>query len=56
LKIAETWHGVYAKHPEKPFLRLAPSKNVRVVTVTSGIGMTLSLGLAEQTHKELGIL
>ena len=56
LKIAETWHGVYAKHPEKPFLRLAPSENVRVVTVTSGIGMTLSFGLAEQTHKELGLL
>jgi glycine/D-amino acid oxidase-like deaminating enzyme len=56
LKIAETWHGVYAKHPETPFLRLAPSENVRVVTVTSGIGMTLSFGLAEQTHKELGLL
>jgi FAD dependent oxidoreductase TIGR03364 len=53
LKIAETWHGVYAKHPTKPFLRLAPSKGVHIVTVTSGIGMTLSFGLAEQTLREL---
>ena len=56
LSIAETWHGVYAKHPTKPFLRLTPAEGVRVVTVTSGIGMTLSFGLAEQTHRELGIL
>jgi FAD dependent oxidoreductase TIGR03364 len=56
LAIAESWHGVYAKHPEKPFLRLAPKDGVRVVTVTSGIGMTLSFGLAEQTHRELGIV
>jgi FAD dependent oxidoreductase TIGR03364 len=56
LRIAETWHGVYAKHPEKPFLRLTPAHGVRVVTVTSGIGMTLSFGLAEQTCQELGII
>jgi FAD dependent oxidoreductase TIGR03364 len=56
LQIAETWHGVYAKHPEKPFLRLAPTEGVRIVTVTSGIGMTLAFGLAEQTLKELEIL
>jgi hypothetical protein len=56
LTIAESWHGVYAKHPEKPFLRLTPAEGVRVVTVTSGIGMTLSFGLAEQTHRELGIV
>jgi len=55
-RIAESWHGVYAKHPEKPFLRLTPTEGVRVVTVTSGIGMTLSFGLAEQTHRELGIV
>lgn len=54
LQIAETWHGVYAKHPEKPFLRLTPGHGVRLVTVTSGIGMTLSFGLAEQTFQELG--
>ena len=56
LSVAESWHGVYAKHPTQPFLRLTPAERVRVVTVTSGIGMTLSFGLAEQTHQELGIM
>jgi FAD dependent oxidoreductase TIGR03364 len=56
LRIAESWHGVYAKHPNKPFLRLNPAQGVRVVTVTSGIGMTLSFGLAEQTLRELGMI
>jgi FAD dependent oxidoreductase TIGR03364 len=56
LRIAETWHGVYAKHPEKQFLRLTPVAGVQVVTVTSGVGMTLSFGLAEQTYRELGML
>ncbi len=56
LRIAETWHGVYAKHPELPYLRLTPAEGVRIVTVTSGIGMTLSFGLAEQTFREMGVL
>jgi FAD dependent oxidoreductase TIGR03364 len=56
LEIAETWHGVYAKHPEHPFLTLAPQDGVRVITVTSGIGMTMSFGLAEQTLSEMGVL
>jgi FAD dependent oxidoreductase TIGR03364 len=56
LEIAETWHGVYAKHFEKMVLRFTPEEGVRVITVTSGIGMTLSFGLAEQTFRELGML
>jgi D-hydroxyproline dehydrogenase subunit beta len=52
LEIAETWHGVYAKHPERPFLSISPAPGIRVVTVTSGIGMTMSFGLAEQTLHE----
>ena len=55
LEIAEQWHGVYAKHPEQPYLRSAPAKGVRVVTVTSGIGMTMSFGIAEQTFGEMGV-
>lgn len=54
-EIAETWHGVYAKHPEHPFLSVSPAPGVRVVTVTSGIGMTMSFGLAEQTFGEMGV-
>lgn len=55
LEIAEQWHGVYAKHPEQPYLRSTPAEGVRVVTVTSGIGMTMSFGLAEQTFGEMGV-
>jgi FAD dependent oxidoreductase TIGR03364 len=53
-EIAQRWHGVYAKHPEQPFVSLAPAPNVRVVTATGGSGMTLSFGLAEETLKEMG--
>ncbi len=55
LEIGEQWHGVYAKHPEQPYRRLAPTTGVRVITVTSGIGMTMSFGLAEQTLDEMGL-
>jgi len=47
--IAERWHGVYAKHPKLPYIRISPEPRVRVVIVTSGIGMTLSFGIAEET-------
>ncbi len=56
LRIAENWHGVYAKHSAEPYLRLSPAEGVRVVTVTSGIGMTLSFGLAEATWQEWGCI
>ncbi|MEZ5399901.1 MAG: TIGR03364 family FAD-dependent oxidoreductase [Bryobacteraceae bacterium] len=46
---AERWYGVYAKHPEKPFVRFEPEAGVTVVTALGGAGMTLSFGLAEDT-------
>jgi FAD dependent oxidoreductase TIGR03364 len=55
LAIAERWHGVYAKHPEKAYMRFSPCDGVRVVTVTSGIGMTMSFGIAEQTFADKGV-
>ena len=55
LEIAETWHGVYAKHPEEPFLRASPLPGVQLVTVTTGIGMTMSFALAEETFKSTGV-
>jgi FAD dependent oxidoreductase TIGR03364 len=54
LDIAQRWHGVYAKHPARPFLSLSPAANVRVVTAAGGSGMTLSFGLAERTAHEMG--
>jgi D-hydroxyproline dehydrogenase subunit beta len=55
LEIAQQWHGVYAKHPDHPYLRVTPAPGVRVVTVTSGIGMTMSFGIAEETLQELRV-
>jgi D-hydroxyproline dehydrogenase subunit beta len=52
LEIAESWHGVYAKHPTHAYLSFTPVKGVRLVTVTSGIGMTMSFGIAERTLRE----
>lgn len=55
LEIAETWHGVYAKHPEQTFLRASPHPGVQLVTVTTGVGMTMSFALAEETFKRIGV-
>jgi len=55
LEIAEQWHGVYARHPSQPFLNLTPLDGVRVVTVTNGLGMTMSFGIAEQILREAGV-
>lgn len=52
LAVWQRWQGVYAKAPED-FLRLAPSDGVRIVSVTTGIGMTTGLGLAESVVEEL---
>jgi FAD dependent oxidoreductase TIGR03364 len=54
LDMAQHWHGVYAKHPDRPYLSVSPAPNVRVVTATGGAGMTLAFGLAEETMQEMG--
>lgn len=55
LDIAENWHGVYAKHPDHAYMTFSPAPGVRVVTVTSGIGMTMSFGIAEQTFRHKSV-
>jgi len=52
LEIAEHWHGVYAKHPAHPYLTFSPAHGVLIVTVTTGIGMTMAFGIAEQNLRE----
>jgi D-hydroxyproline dehydrogenase subunit beta len=55
LDVQEYWHGVYAKHAKHPWLTFAPADDVRVVTVTSGMGMTMSFALAEQSLIDMGV-
>lgn len=52
LRVRERWQGVYASAPHD-FLRAAPADGVRVVSVTTGIGMTTGLGVADAVITEL---
>lgn len=52
LRVRERWQGVYAAAPDE-FLVAAPAPGVRVVSVTTGIGMTTGLGLADRVVDEL---
>ncbi|MBT9332335.1 TIGR03364 family FAD-dependent oxidoreductase [Paracidobacterium acidisoli] len=51
--IAERWYGVYAKHPEEPWVRYQPEDGVDVITGLGGAGMTLSFGVALETLEAL---
>jgi len=53
LEVHERWQGVYAHAPDRDFLIAAPLDGVRVVAVTSGIGMTTALGLAPRVLDDL---
>jgi D-hydroxyproline dehydrogenase subunit beta len=52
IAVRQRWQGVYATAPRE-FLRAAPADGVRVVAVTTGIGMTTGLGLAASVIEEL---
>ncbi len=49
LRVRQRWQGVYASSPRQPFLIAEPQPGVSSVTITSGVGMTISLGVAEKT-------
>jgi D-hydroxyproline dehydrogenase subunit beta len=51
--VAQRWHGVYAKHFDKPYLRFYPENGIEIITGLGGAGMTLSFGVAAET---LGLL
>ena len=50
-EIVQRWQGFYPKHPTESFLVESPFPGVTVVNVLSGIGMTLSFGLADHVLK-----
>jgi FAD dependent oxidoreductase TIGR03364 len=47
LTVRERWQGVYASSPDRDFLIEAAGPGIRVVSVTSGVGMTTAPGLAQ---------
>lgn len=48
LRVVERWQGVYAHSQAAPYLVTEVADGVTAVSVTSGVGMTISLGLAER--------
>lgn len=50
--VRERWQGVYASAPD-PYLVATPAPEVRIVSVTSGIGMTTAFGLAARVLPDL---
>ncbi|MDO5498213.1 MAG: TIGR03364 family FAD-dependent oxidoreductase, partial [Propionibacteriaceae bacterium] len=54
LGVRQRWQGIYASCPDRDLLVEAIDDRTTVVSVTSGIGMTLSFGLGEQTLGALG--
>ena len=48
LQVIERWQGVYASSPKQPYLVAELSPGVTAVSVTSGVGMTISFGLARR--------
>ena len=52
IRARQRWQGIYATAPEE-FLVESPQEGVRVVAVTTGIGMTTGLGLGDAVVDEL---
>jgi FAD dependent oxidoreductase TIGR03364 len=53
LDIIQRWQGIYASSEVGPLLEREIEPGVTVVSVTSGVGMTLSFGLAHRTISRL---
>ncbi|GAB3564308.1 TIGR03364 family FAD-dependent oxidoreductase [Arthrobacter alkaliphilus] len=53
LDVIERWQGIYASSSVAPILVRETQPGVTVVSVTSGVGMTLSFGLADRNISPL---
>jgi FAD dependent oxidoreductase TIGR03364 len=53
LTVRRRWRGIYAESPELDFLIAQPHPRTRVVSVTSGIGVTTALGVAPAVLDQL---
>jgi hypothetical protein len=49
LQVVERWQGIYASSPQHPYLVAEVSPGVTAVSITSGVGMTISFGVAAKT-------
>lgn len=49
LEVLERWQGLYATSEQGDLLRATPAPGVNVVTLTTGIGMTVGLALGART-------
>ncbi|HWD40421.1 MAG TPA: TIGR03364 family FAD-dependent oxidoreductase [Fimbriimonas sp.] len=56
IKVVERWHGVYAKHFDKPYALLRPFERVGILAGVGGTGMTLAFGLAARVIEQLGVI
>jgi FAD dependent oxidoreductase TIGR03364 len=53
-EVAERWHGVYVKHPQRTVFTAEPRPGVYVVTAPGGAGMTLGFGIAHDLWESWG--
>jgi FAD dependent oxidoreductase TIGR03364 len=53
LTVVERWQGIYASSPQHPYLVATPRPGVTMAIITSGVGMTISFGLAERVVASL---
>lgn len=53
LEVLERWQGVYATSPNTDLLHARPAPGVTVITLTTGVGMTVGLGLGARTIAQL---
>ncbi|MDQ4502605.1 TIGR03364 family FAD-dependent oxidoreductase [Sinomonas sp. ASV322] len=53
LSVRQRWQGIYASSAQSPYLIAEVAPRVTAVSVTSGVGMTISHGLAQKVLDQL---